>query len=341
LTGARSHAKVGASVGDPAPIYGNANVQPRENTEGEDPMKSLSKLIAVVLVSYSMWANASAAEKSARANSAAAGNPAVKELNEIPALTLGDATPNEEQAEIHRIKTAAAFKNLGGKDGSAVDFRSSDLVIVRGALGCAHGKVHCEAKGNTATFSVEITDRCTHRTMELHWFPYAAAFAVPKEAKIAERVVVAGQKPLPPQGTLAEKLKDPNITHLNLSNLKVTDADLAKLKEFKNLTHLYLDNNQVTDKGLANLSHMTALYQIYLGGNAGISDAGLADLKNIMTARVQIVGIEGTQITSAGLKQLQQWAAKQQNEIMHTQINHSIVVPKVYDTAAATSPESK
>jgi hypothetical protein len=100
---------------------------------------------------------------------------------------------------------------------------------------------------------------------------------------------------------------------------------------------LYLDYNQITDKGLDNLSRLTALFQLYLGHNVGITDAGLAHLKDIATARIQILGIEGTQVTSAGLKQLQQRCAQQQNEIKNTQINHSIVIPKVYDTAGAAT----
>jgi hypothetical protein len=302
--------------------------------KGENPMKPVSRVIAVAVVSCGMWAvGAQAAEEQARPKLAAeAGSAAVKELGDVPKLDLGN-TSSEEQPEIHRIKTAAAFKRLGGKDGLALDFRSHDLVIVRGALGCAHGKVQFRTAANTVIFSVQITERCTHRTMELHWFPYAAAFAIPKDERIAECVLVARGNP-PPQGTLAEKLKDSKVTHLNLSNLRVTDADLVKLKAFKNLTHLYLDSNQITDKGLANLSHMTGLYQLHLGYNPGVTDAGLAHLKDVMTARIQILGIEGTQVTSAGLKQLQQWSAQQRNDINNTQINHSVVVPKVHDTAA-------
>ena len=256
----------------------------------------------------------------------------VKQLGEVPALELQKAS--DSHPEIHRIKTAAAFKRLGGQDGFAFDFKASDLVIVRGKLGCAHGKVECKADGNTTAFSVQVTDRCNHRTLILHWFPYAAAFAVSKDARIGGSVFIVGPETLP-QGELnrqlADKLKDTNATHLNLSGMGVNDADLAKLKRFQNLTHLYLSDNQITDKGLANLSHLTTLYELYLDNNPGVTAAGLKHLKDIMTARIQILGIGNTQVTAAGLKQLQDWSAQQKRDFGHTQINHSIVTPRVYE----------
>ena len=209
-----------------------------------------------------------------------------------------------------------------------MDFGVSDLIIVRGSLGCARGEVELRTNKATATFSVKITERCKHRTMQLHHFPYFAAFAASKGTLIAPSVFVGPPRKWQ-EGNRAKKLANTGASHLNLTGYQITDDDLKKLKEFKNLTHLYLSNNKITDKGLENLSHMTKLYQLYLGGNEGITDAGLKHLSPIMTSRIQILGIQNTCITQDGLADLRKWSKQQTNQYS-TQINHSLVKPQIH-----------
>jgi hypothetical protein len=274
-------------------------------------------LVALILSSISYAADSGKAETAI-----------AKQLGKVPTLDLGKQAWNG-QPQIHRIKTAAALKRLGGGKDIPVDFDTQDLVIVSGSLGCAHGKVEFKTDKATVTFIVRITERCNHRTRQLHHFPYSSAFAVSKGTLIAPAVFVGPSK-VWQQGNRAEKLAGTDATHLNLSGYQITDEDLKKLKEFNNLTHLYLSNNKITDKGLANLSHMTKLYQLYLGDNFAITDAGLDHLSPIMTSRIQILGIGNTQISHEGLKKLQKWSKQQENEY-GTQINHSLVAPQVYE----------
>jgi hypothetical protein len=280
-------------------------------------MNSVSKMVALAIIAFGMTPlNAHTAEP-------------IRELKEVPALEL-EKPARQGRPEIHRIKTRSAFKKLGGNDDFEFDFDSHDLVIVRGSLGCAHGSVQVKDDDMTATFSVRITSRCTHRTRILHHFAYASAFAITNETTTADTVFTAENKSPEKATDLDQKLGKTDATHLNLSSCGVTDSDMSKLKSFKDLTHLYLNSNQITDKGLANLSHLTELYQLYLGDNPEVTDDGLAHLKDIMTSRLQILGIDGTHITADGLEQLQQWSGQQKNSFS-TQIHHSIVTPVVYE----------
>ena len=251
----------------------------------------------------------------------------VKELSKTPTLNLGKKAWNGHP-QIHRITTAAVFKRLSGGKDMPLDFDVNDLVIVRGSLGCAHGKVEFKTGKATATFSVRITERCNHETMQLHHFPYSGAFAVGKGTLIAPSVFVGPPKKWQ-EGNRAKKLANTGASGLNLTGYQITDDDLKKLREFNNLTHLYLSNNKITDKGLANLSHMTKLYGLYLGGNEGITDAGLEHLSPIMIGRIQILGIQNTHISQDGLATLRKWSKQQTNQY-GTQINHSLVTPQVH-----------
>lgn len=234
------------------------------------------------------------------------------------------------KVQVHRITSPAAFKRVIGGQASPVDFAKQDIVIVRGSLGCAHGKVIHSAKKSIASFRVKITERCTHRTRILHHFPFSAAFAVDKSVRVAPHLPIERGRAVQPRGDLAAKLGNPAATHVNLSGFKLADDDLGKLKAFKNVTHLYLSSTQITDKGLAHVAHMDKLYQLFLGGNAGITDAGLKHLSRTMTSRIQIIDITGTAITHEGLETLQKWSKLQDNQ-SSTQIQHSLITPQVHN----------
>jgi hypothetical protein len=287
-------------------------------------MKSASQLLAVVIIAGGIGTvNAQATPEENQQGR-------VRVLSKVPELNLG-ADEWDGRPQIHRIRTAAAFERLGGQEASfPFDFASEDLVIVRGSTGCAHGQVQFTTHEDVVEFTVRVTDRCTHLTCNLHHFPYASAFALAKDETIAPTVFVTWPADENPMGNLTKMLKNTKVTHLHLSCLDVTDADLVNLKAFKNLTHLYLWKNRITDDGLANLSHLTELYQLYLGENSGITDAGLEHLKDIMTSRIQILDVSGTSITQDGVKRLEGWAAQQKSK-NRTQINHSLVTPRIHE----------
>jgi len=249
----------------------------------------------------------------------------VTQLDQVPALKLGKQAWSNSHTQIHRITTATALKRLGGLKQLPIDFDTQDLVVVRGALGCAHGKVEYTTEKSVVSFSVGITEQCRHLNAVLCFFPYSNAFVIGKDTRIAPSVPIDFVRGGREQGNLAEKLAKTDATHLNLFDCGITDEDLKKLREFKNLRHLYLGKNKITDKGLANLSHLTTLLELYLDGNAGITDAGIDDLSPMMTSRIEILGIRNTQLSHEGLKKLQ-GLSKQQAP----QINHSLVTPQLY-----------
>ena len=234
------------------------------------------------------------------------------------------------KVQVHRITSPAAFKSVIGGRASPVDFSKRDVIIVRGSLGCAQGKVVHSAKKSVATFRVKITERCTHRTRILHHFPFSTAFSTDKSVRVAPNLPIERGRAVQPRGDLASKLGNPTATHVNLNGFKLANDDLVKLKAFKNVTHLYLSSTQITDKGLANVAHMDKLYQLFLGGNSEVTDAGLKHLSETMTSRIQIIDVTGTAITHEGLEKLRKWSKQQDNQYS-TQIEHSLITPQVHE----------
>jgi Leucine-rich repeat (LRR) protein len=68
------------------------------------------------------------------------------------------------------------------------------------------------------------------------------------------------------------------LTDLDLTNTKVTDAEMVCFKDCKALTKLYLQNMEVSDAGLAHFKDCKNLTKLHLQ-NTKVSDAGLAHLK--------------------------------------------------------------
>ena len=279
-------------------------------------MNRLQILLITLLVPFVLVHSVSAAQEPE----------ALLPLEPTPALEMH---VGNQKPMIERIRTLKAFKRLGGGKKTPVDFSRQDLVMVYGTIGCADGKVRAEldAEGEVS-FRVNVTNRCTHRTLILHHRSYRSAFAITKDATINVRVPV-GQVPVAPRpGNHGEKLARTDATHLNLSNALLTDEDLAKLEDFHNLTHLYLTNTSLTDKDLENLSHMTKLIQLFIGQNEGITDAGLKHLSEVMRGNLQILVINGTGITPQGMKQLNR-RGNQQKDQTGPQIFDDLVTPRV------------
>lgn len=241
----------------------------------------------------------------------------------------GDQNSTSRQRNIHRIRSKAAFERLGGKK-PPIDFDKMDLVIVKGWLGCAKGNVEIATEEQVVVFSVQIVDHCRHADAILCVTPYVGQFAVSKHTDIAPYVFIKGRADVLGKGKIGDLLNNTNATHLELNRCGVTDADLAKLKEFKNLRHLHLCGNKITDAGLAHLTHMTNLISLYLNDNLGITDAGLEHLRESVSSKIQEVGISGTSVTHDGLAKLRKWGSEQGDEF-GPQISHSLVTPQIYD----------
>ena len=149
-------------------------------------------------------------------------------------------------------------------------------------------------------------------------FPVKPADAQPQTSEPAEQVkakVVAQHEPMTEtndakagRSDAIEKLQEPGaevelndngeVTSLALVGSRITDADLAVLKELTKLQELDLTATAVTDGGLVRLEGLTNLQSLNLTGTK-ISDAGLLHLGGL--AELQKLNLSDTPITGAGL----------------------------------------
>ncbi len=127
---------------------------------------------------------------------------------------------------------------------------------------------------------------------------------------------------LPPRlGERFAKLHE-RLTHIDLDNMKVTDADLAHLKGLTALESLSLHNTQVTDAGLVHLKGLTGLQVLRLD-NTQVTDSGLAHLKGL--AAMQQLWLNNTQVTGAGLAHLKDLTGLQELWLKNTQVTDASV----------------
>ncbi len=82
-------------------------------------------------------------------------------------------------------------------------------------------------------------------------------------------------------GAKIHRLPGKRVTLLNLSNIRVTDADLKDLAVFKRLTLLFLDRTQVTDAGLKELVVLWRLHALRLRGTR-VTDLGMNELRKAL-----------------------------------------------------------
>jgi len=83
---------------------------------------------------------------------------------------------------------------------------------------------------------------------------------------------------------------------------KVTDSDLAHLRELSHLRGLYLSGAKVSDAGLVILQDHKDL-EILVLVNGEVTDDGLANLKGL--SKLKVLALVGTQVTDAGLVHLE------------------------------------
>ncbi|MDW7996018.1 MAG: hypothetical protein RMI91_15330 [Gemmatales bacterium] len=93
------------------------------------------------------------------------------------------------------------------------------------------------------------------------------------------------------------------VTELDLSGTRVTDAGLKELAALKKLTELNLQRTPITDAGLKELAALQNLRKLQLW-NTRITDAGLKELARLKSLAVLCVG--GTKVTQRGIAELRE-----------------------------------
>ena len=93
-----------------------------------------------------------------------------------------------------------------------------------------------------------------------------------------------------------------NITELDLSDTKITDASMAVIASFTRLTRLNISNTAVTDAGMASLKPLTNIDYLAAHSTA-VSDASLETLKGLR--KLKNVFLWKTRVSSSSAETLQ------------------------------------
>jgi hypothetical protein len=97
-------------------------------------------------------------------------------------------------------------------------------------------------------------------------------------------------------------LKDiAGLIHLDLRALPLTDAQTTHLKPLTALTSLHLEKTKITDKGLENLKDLVNLEYLNLYGTT-VTDAGLVQLEGMK--KLKNLYLWQTKVTDAGVAKL-------------------------------------
>lgn len=102
-------------------------------------------------------------------------------------------------------------------------------------------------------------------------------------------------------GQVRDDLTRPGL-RVYLTGRRVTDSTLDLLGELKDLRHLELSDTRVTDDGIRRLRHLTGLRSLYLDGVA-ITDEGLSSLVSLKD--LECLVFMDTRITGTGLAGLE------------------------------------
>jgi internalin A len=134
---------------------------------------------------------------------------------------------------------------------------------------------------------------------------------VPDVAQVLERIVKEGGKVIynnekevtGVEGTLsledfAAMSKLTKIEYLFPTNGQVTDKMMEYVKGWVNLRDLRVKGPQFTDEGLKNVAGLTRLTRLSIPYSPGITDKGLAYLKDL---KLELLSIADDSITDAGL----------------------------------------
>jgi hypothetical protein len=92
-----------------------------------------------------------------------------------------------------------------------------------------------------------------------------------------------------------------SVYAVDLTDTRVRDKDLGKLKGWSKLEELQIDGTRVTDAGLEHLKDLGRLRTLSLG-LTGVTDAGLENLKGLNLLRM--LSLDATHVTDTGLEHL-------------------------------------
>jgi len=101
------------------------------------------------------------------------------------------------------------------------------------------------------------------------------------------------------------------LENLVLAGIKLNDADLVHLTDFKALKYINLRNTPLTDAGLVHIKNIMSLETLYFNGTK-ITDEGLMVLKDLRN--LKRINVTGTRVTSIGLENFKQASASKSIE---------------------------
>ena len=123
--------------------------------------------------------------------------------------------------------------------------------------------------------------------------------------------------------SLAHIKKLPHVRYLDLSGTDVTDRGLLQLQGLTKLESVKLEYMQVTDAGLPQLQGLRHLILLDFRGTQ-VTDAGLVHLGRL--TRLRVLGLEATQVTSGGLSHLQGMSRLEELDLSGTQVTDAGLV---------------
>jgi hypothetical protein len=107
------------------------------------------------------------------------------------------------------------------------------------------------------------------------------------------------------------------VTHVFLSDTRISDKGLRYLSSLKNLQFLGLTNTKISDAGLKHLRSPTTLQELWLNGTH-VSDNGLKHLSGLTS--LQVLSLADTTISDEGLKHLSGLTSLQLLKLNDTQV---------------------
>ena len=93
-----------------------------------------------------------------------------------------------------------------------------------------------------------------------------------------------------------------NATGLDLSNTRVSDAELAHVRHLSQLRWLAVSWTEVTDSGLAHLDGLAQLRNLNIG-ETDVTDAGLVHVHGLR--QLGVLSVQQTQVTDSGVLNVQ------------------------------------
>ncbi len=101
------------------------------------------------------------------------------------------------------------------------------------------------------------------------------------------------------------------LENLDMEGVKLNDADLVHLADFKALKYINLGNTPITDAGIEHIRNIRSLESLYCR-NTKVTDKGLMELNDL--PNLQQINVRGTLVTNTGLESFRQASASKSIE---------------------------